>query len=484
MDIITKCGLVSSTIVLSTTLVLAAVSAKLTPATGPPTTSVAIAGTGFPASVAVDVYFDTTDEALAATSATGAFTISISVPTSAVPGTHWITAVARGTAGTAAQASFDVQTFWPEFHRTSTHAGNNPFENVLSLSTVGSLNLDWIFTTGGGIISSPVVDGGVVYFGSEDHNVYAVNATTGTQVWKFATAGEIVFSHAGTALGNVYIGSEDANLYAIKASTGAKVWSYTTPYAVFSGPTILNNVVYFAAGLNVYALNATTGALIWKFAISNDGFINSPAVANGTVYIGAEDSNLYALNATTGAMLWKFATGGSIDSPPTVANGVVYVGSTDNSVYAVNARTGVQVWRYATGDEVESSPAVANGVVYVGSDDDNIYAINSETHTVEWSYNTGGAVYSSPVVANGVVYVGSANGNLYAFNAQNGTSLWVGTTGGTVGASPVVVNGAVYETDYDGNLYTFDLSAVGLEKVKPPLRPEPASLQPDWGLTL
>jgi len=57
---------------------------------------------------------------------------------------------------------------------------------------------------------------------------------------------------------------------------------------------------------------------------------SSPAVANGTVYVGSEDNNVYALNATTGAKVWSFTTGSSVYSSPAVANGVVYVGSDDN----------------------------------------------------------------------------------------------------------------------------------------------------------
>src|SRR5580698_4838158 len=61
-----------------------------------------VAATGFPDSAAVGIYFDTTDVALAVTSATGTFSaINVQVPASAVPGTHWVSAVARNAAGTA-----------------------------------------------------------------------------------------------------------------------------------------------------------------------------------------------------------------------------------------------------------------------------------------------------------------------------------------------------------------------------------------------
>ena len=47
----------------------------------------------------------------------------------------------------------------------------------------------WKFPTGDRIISSPVFNDNVIYFGGDDGNVYAVDAATGRQIWKRATNG-------------------------------------------------------------------------------------------------------------------------------------------------------------------------------------------------------------------------------------------------------------------------------------------------------
>jgi outer membrane protein assembly factor BamB len=192
--------------------------------------------------------------------------------------------------------------------------------------------------------------------------------------------------------------------------------------------------------------------LKWQFPISVGR--SSPAVVNGVVYIGTdeavespitglnEDWLMYALNASTGARLWSFVARYIVNSPA-VANGVVYVSSMDYDVYALNATTGATLWAYATGSNVESSPAVANGVVYVGSNDGNVYALNASTGAKLWSYATGGPVeFSSPAVANGVVYFDSADNYVYALNASTGAKLWSYATG--AGSSPAVVNGTLY----------------------------------------
>src|SRR5208337_292797 len=127
---------------------------------------------------------------------------------------------------------------------------------------------------------------------------------------------------------------------------------------------------------------------LWRFTTGGVVY-SSPAVADGTVYIGSEDKNLYAVDARTGKEKWRFAMGGWVYSSPAVANGIVYAGTSyeslydlkgaNGSLYAIDATTGKEKWRFVTGDWMYSSLAVANGVVYVGSRDKNLYAIGANT---------------------------------------------------------------------------------------------------------
>jgi len=116
---------------------------SLSPQIGPPTTKTLASGSGFPANSAVDVYFDTTDVALAATDGAGAFSkILIQAPSSAVPGGHYVTGVARSN-GTAGQTTFLVRTNWAGFGFSPNNKRQNPYEHVLSPATVGGLGLAW-----------------------------------------------------------------------------------------------------------------------------------------------------------------------------------------------------------------------------------------------------------------------------------------------------------------------------------------------------
>jgi outer membrane protein assembly factor BamB len=71
------------------------------------------------------------------------------------------------------------------------------------------------------LYSSPAVANGVVYVGSEDNNVYALNAKTGAKLWSYST-GSFVESSPAVANGVVYVGSDDGKVYAFGLKQGSE----------------------------------------------------------------------------------------------------------------------------------------------------------------------------------------------------------------------------------------------------------------------
>jgi hypothetical protein len=186
----------------------------LSKSAGPPSTKLLLSGSGFDPNAAVDVFFDTKDLALVETDSTGSFgQIGIQVTGSAKPGGHRVSAVERYN-GLSGQARFLVETNWAEFHFSPSHSGFNPYENMLSRANVGRLGLRWSHTTGGFVESSPAVANGVVYVGSDDNNVYALNASTDALLWKYAT-GSAQIADPAVANGVTYFGSWDTNVFTL-----------------------------------------------------------------------------------------------------------------------------------------------------------------------------------------------------------------------------------------------------------------------------
>jgi outer membrane protein assembly factor BamB len=239
-------------------------------------------------------------------------------------------------------------------------------------------------------------------------------------------------------------------------------WRFETRGIVQSSPAVSEGTVYIGSGDNhVYAIDRETGQEKWRFE-SGDGVNSSPAVAEGTVYVGSRDDHLYAIDAETGQEKWRSESG--FGASPTVAGGTVYVGgSRDSYVHAIDAETGQEKWRFETGDWTLSSPTVVRETVYIGSGDSHVYGIDRETGEQEWSFETEGIVQSSPAVSGGTVYIGSGDNHVYAIDRETGKEEWSFEAGDEVDSSPAVAEGTVYVGSRDDNVYAID-AETGQEK--------------------
>ena len=160
--------------------------------------------------------------------------------------------------------------------------------------------------------------------GFSDGYVNAFKANTGELLWSTHTRCRV--SSPAIYNGIVYIGSDDGSLYALDAATGSIVWiSSTTHSSIDATPAVVNGVVYVGGQSgSMYAYNAQNGNLIWSTPIG--AIQSSAAVANGVVYLGTiSNFGLYALDASNGNVLWSYSTPRKITASPAVSNGFVYV---------------------------------------------------------------------------------------------------------------------------------------------------------------
>ena len=79
-------------------------------------------------------------------------------------------------------------------------------------------SLVWEFSDPSGRVrSSPTVVDGVLYVGSDDNSVYAVDTSDGSLVWEFSDPSGSVFSSPTVVDGVLYVGSDDSSVYAVSA---------------------------------------------------------------------------------------------------------------------------------------------------------------------------------------------------------------------------------------------------------------------------
>ena len=348
-------------------------------------------------------------------------------------------------------------------------------------------SLRWSFDTYGPVNSSPAVDQGLVMFGSIDGRFYAVDAATGKQKWMFRTAGESRFTTPGihgaiprtemmadpfdvflssptVAKGIVYFGSGDHNVYALDVATGTLKWKFKTGDVVHASPAVVNNVVYIGSwDRNMYALDAMTGAKLWQFQTGADsaiynqvGIASSAAVINGVVFFGCRDGHFYAVDTKTGAQKWNVDNNkGWVIASPAIKDGVVYFPTADGQKFkAVDAATGAVKYSITMKTISFSSPAIVGSTIYFGTSDGWVHALDLSNGSTKADFQTDGSkanaskytdekgglkssalypdftlegmyigvdrmqqlgsILSSAVIADGILYVGSTDGNLYA----------------------------------------------------------------------
>ncbi|MBK8057511.1 MAG: PQQ-binding-like beta-propeller repeat protein, partial [Gemmatimonadetes bacterium] len=268
----------------------------------------------------------------------------------------------------------------------------------------------WAYATRGPVHSSPAYHDGVVFAGSVDGSFYAIDAATGTQKWSFATKGEQRFTAPGihgaiprtermpdpfdvflsspTIAGNVvYFGSGDHNVYALDVATGALKWKFATGDVVHASPAVVDGTVYIGSwDRNMYAIDAKSGKERWRYQTGNDttiynqiGIASSAAVANGVVYFGCRDGHFYAVDARTGALKWKHNNNmGWVIASPAVRDGRVYFPTSDGTRFkALDAVTGEMRFNLENKAVSFSSPALVNDRLFFGSSDGWLHAVDT-----------------------------------------------------------------------------------------------------------
>ncbi len=308
----------------------------------------------------------------------------------------------------------------------------------------------WRYDAGGDLRSTPAISGAVAYFGTNDGYLVALDLLTQKPKWSFDLGGYPVRASPAIADRTVYL-ANGFSVFAIDADTGTQRWKFPMDYAGESSPTVAGGVVYVASKENhLYAIDANTGKQLWFY--KTDGLLfSSPSVSDKFVVIGGDDGDLFALDRENGRLVWKLTLDSGIYSTPAIDGARVYVTTKNKTTVAVDLATGAEIWNYPVGGS--ASPAVTDGVVYVGSDDGAIYAIDAaKGGDPLWLFATGSAGVHSPIIAGDQVFF-AAGASITSLNRQNGKVVWQYPVGDVVTTEPVVLDGYLYVGDKNGYFY-------------------------------
>ena len=381
---------------------------------------------------------------------------------------------------------------WAQFKKDELHAGHT------SGTLKPPLNLAWAAHTGGITnYSSPVTSGGLVFVGTQYFNsmkgnsVAAFDAVSGNIRWRFQADSPIKHTVA-VKDGIVVAQSAEGIVYALNAGTGKQIWRYdikkTSIFPLTNPVAIDKNQVYVGDDAKFTVLRLKDGDYEWDFNIDHNygiSIADAPAIWEDVVIVPFRHGTVkLARDSGRQEMLREFnpQPESGVEVPriplhrtPVISENIMYSSyyPHESRLCAYDLDKNQFLWIsqlvVSRGPYEElSSPAVADGVVVVGTAKGEVAGVEAETGKIIWKSQSGkniasfvpgirleSSITSSPAICNGIAYIGSNDGVLYAFDIKTGDIVWKFDIGCPVTGSPAISGNTLFVTAYDGTLYAF-----------------------------
>ncbi len=315
----------------------------------------------------------------------------------------------------------------------------------------------WTFACEDEIRSTAWVQGGVVFIGSYDFNLYALRVDDGALIWKFPTHGGIVTRPVSDGR-LVFFGSEDAHVYAVRIHDAQVVWTFAAQAPVRASPRLHGSVLYVGSDDgHLYALHAPTGRVLWRFP-SGMPIRSTPWIMNNRVYFGNEDGEFFCLD-NQGKVLWRTRARRAVTSSPVGDGDTVYFASRDAQVYALDAESGWVLWRFRMGRGTVASPVYHEGHLYIGAADGVLYSIRTDKGKERWRFQTDHQIAGSVLIVGHRLYFGATDHRVYCLSMVDGSPIWAFETQGPITGSPVTdaQHRMLFIGSFDHHLYALPL---------------------------
>ncbi len=269
-------------------------------------------------------------------------------------------------------------------------------------------------------------------------SIYAVqNAASGTpgELWINSTsATDKIVAPPLQVDDVVYVGTADNHILALNAATGAELWDVETQHAIWGQPAYQDGTLFVTAmDWTTYALDAATGDVQWQTRVGG-ALPSHPVLGDGLVYVSSFDGNVHALDIASGEAQWTAPASDWVWGAPALADGVLFYSDIQGNLYAADAQTGEQLWTIATNTSVQTSPVVVGDKLYIGSQATTgdvrtgaLTAYSTEDGSRIWSQATTTPLLATPVVVgDDTIVVGLQNADrlLIGYDLADGRELW------------------------------------------------------------
>jgi len=344
---------------------------------------------------------------------------------------------------------------------------------------------------------------GLVYVGSRDGALLALDDRRGEFVWELEIGGGlsgvpiliVVDREAGLAhvAGPserpdwMLVGNDDGALTAIDLDTREIVWRYRTSGLIRTPAVLGDGLVYFANSRDeVFAVSLLDGEWVWQFsgqfqkdftvfgraglaylAPDQPGEHVDTLGETGVIYTGLADGKVVALDAIGGSTKWIEPLAPldgervfvDVDTTPILdpARGELLVANQASGVFALSLADGGRRWNtriLAVGSLAEAP----GGVVLAASSREGLFGLERDGR-IRWHQQLDPGSLATPLVVGTTAFVAHSDAGLMVFATGDGELLARFFNGSGSSGQPVFDPGLgrVYASSDRGQLYALGL---------------------------
>jgi outer membrane protein assembly factor BamB len=344
--------------------------------------------------------------------------------------------------------------------------------------------------------SGTVVHDGIIYVGTVDGRVVAINSSTQSQQWDYTTTPATTIYTTPIVEGDlVYIGTYSGQILALSMlarsqdltfpQRGYGEWEWDCPVddaksnAIVADLLVSDDAIYVSSSNGrVYSLDKEFGDQNWESEVldkKHRKLWTSPVIKGDTLYVSTYDGHIYSLSSETKNLLdWSFESEAGFASSPVIDQDTILLGSFDRYLYAVKIGSEVPMWKFPqekpAGNWFWASPIVNEGIVYAGCLDGKLYAIEAETGEKLWEFDAESPIVSSPILMDNLLIVTDESGTVYVFDLSaelrdEAVPLKAISIGADVKSSFCAQEGLVYIRGEDNWIYVVDIDKGKSDKV-------------------
>ncbi len=305
---------------------------------------------------------------------------------------------------------------------------------------------------------------------------------------------------SGTAFndGIIYAGTRDGKVVAVNSSSQGILWSYivttttssgmscgptTAPTAIYTPPIVDGDLVYIgtysgqvlalsmlARSQNLTFPQQRYGEWEWDCPIDNarsNAIVADLLVSDDAIYVSSSNGRVYSLDKEFGDQNWESKVldekHRKLWTSPLIQGNTLYVSTYDGHIYSLSSETGeLSEWSFESEAGFASSPVIYEDTIFLGSFDRYLYAIKIGSNVSMWKFPeeepAGNWFWASPIVNEGIVYAGCLDGKFYAIEAETGVKVWEFDAESPIVSSPILMDNLLIVTDESGTVHVFDLS--------------------------